>query len=60
MDSNVSLYEDTLKFYFVQIGDEPSEEIRFAREVSAIVLCWAFASIAIFNLNFLTYFTEIE
>lgn len=35
LDSNVSLFEDTLKFYFVEIGDEPSTEIRFAREVSA-------------------------
>lgn len=36
-DTNVSLYENTLKFYFVQIGDNAAEEIKFAREVSALV-----------------------
>lgn len=34
-DSNISLYEETLKFYFVTIDDGPTGEIAFAREVSA-------------------------
>lgn len=35
MSSNVSLYENELKFYFVVIDGIPTDEFNFAREVSA-------------------------
>lgn len=39
--SVLSLYEDKLKFYFVQngAGDEESEAIKFAREVVFFIDC---------------------